>query len=45
MDGWDGLLTDTKAHNLHGSTLDRSDLDIDMNITCYDCLNEIKLAC
>ena len=44
MDGWNGLLADTKAHILLGSTLDRSDVDIDMVITCYDSLDEITLT-
>ena len=44
MESWNGLLADTKAHILLGSTLDRSDVDIDMSIACYDSLDEIALA-
>ena len=43
MDGWNGLLADTKAY-FTWSTVVRSDLDIDMVLACYDLLDEIALT-
>ena len=44
MESWNELLADTKAHMKLGSTLDRSDVDTDMVITCCDSLNDIALT-